>query len=300
MTDRLTALKVFARVARLGNFSRAAREFGVSQPSISRVIAGLERDLGAALIIRTTRALSLTDAGADYLARIEPLLDGMDEAEHAVRGDAQLKGRLRIGLSSSFGAREVIPELRSFMDRHPSLQIDLLFADQHQNLVVEGVDVALRFGVLADSGATARLLDASPRLLLASPDYLERTGMPAAPADLSSHSMIVGPGSGGPVAWSLKKREQRASVRINGRLTISSNEGAVAAAVNGLGIVSTVWWGCRAELERGRLIRILSDWEMDLVELHAVFPAGRAAKPAARAFVDDLAQALRERRQAAP
>jgi len=296
MSDRFRALRVFTRAARLGSFSGAGRELGLSQPSVSRIVAGLESDVGTALITRTTRAISLTDAGAEYLARVEPLLDAMDEADHAVRDNAELRGRLRIGLSSSFGVREVIPGLSAFADRHPALRIDLVVADQYQNLVVEGVDVALRFGALADSTATARLLDSSPRLLLASPDYLRRAGRPLTPDDLAGHCVIGGPARHAPPAWTFERDGKKASIRVDGRLTVSSNEGAVAAAAAGLGIVSTVFWGCRAELEEGALVQLLPEWKTELVELHAVFAAGRAAKPAARAFVDHLVAMLAGRR----
>jgi DNA-binding transcriptional LysR family regulator len=294
MSDRLLSLRVFARVARLGSFSRAGRELGLSQPSVSRIAAALEREVGAALMTRTTRAVTLTEAGSDYLARIEPLLAALEEADHAARGTGELRGTLRVGLSSSFAVREVIPRLPPFMARHPALRIDLMVDDQHQNLVVEGVDVALRFGTLADSTATARLLDASPRLLAASPDYLRRAGIPRMPADLAAHSVIVGPTGGAPGVWSFERQGRRVSVRIDGRLTISSNEGAVAAAIAGLGIVSTVLWGCRADFESGALVQVLVDWNTEAVELHAVFPAGRAAKPAARAFAEHLVHSLEE------
>jgi DNA-binding transcriptional LysR family regulator len=292
MSDRLLALRTFVRVARLGSFSRAARELGLSQPSASRIVSHLERDVGAALMTRTTRALTLTEAGTDYLARVEPLLAALEDADHAARGTDELRGTLRVGLSSSFAVREVIPRLPAFMARHPALRIDLAVDDQYQNLVVEGVDVALRFGALTDSTATARLIDASPRLLLASPAYLRRAGTPRKPADLAAHAVIVGPTGGAPGVWSFAQQGRRTSVRIDGRLTVSSNEGAVAAAIAGLGIVSTVIWGCRSDLENGRLVRVLADWNAELVELHAVFPAARAAKAAARIFADDLAQAL--------
>lgn len=295
----MLALKVFTRVARLGSFSRAARELGLSQPSVSRITADLERQVGTALVSRTTRAVVLTEAGADYLARIEPLLDSLEEADLAARGTGELRGVLRIGVSSSFGVREVIPCLPAFLDRHPKLRINLAVDDQYQNLIVEGVDVALRFGSLADSTATARLLDASPRLLLASPEYLSLAGRPAAPADLAGHSVIVGPGANASSAWSFKQQSRRKSVRIDGRLAVSSNEGAVAAAVAGIGIVATVLWGCRAELGNGSLVRLLADWETELVELHAVFPAGRATKTSARAFVDHLIEWLAQRRSEA-
>lgn len=297
MSDRFLALRVFARVARLGSFSRAAREMGLSQPSVSRIMADLERDIGAALMTRTTRAVVLTDAGQDYLARIEPLLDALEEADLAARGTDELRGILRIGLSSSFGVREVVPSLPSFIDRHPGLRVHLAVDDEHQNLIVEGVDLAFRFGALADSTATARLLDASPRLILAAPSYLEHARRPDRPHDLSQHSLIVGPGLNLPGPWSFERGGRKEAVRIDGRLSASSNEAAVALAVRGMGIVSTVLWGCRRELEEGRLVQLLTDWKTETVELHAVFPAGRAAKPAARAFVDHLVGHLGRLRQ---
>jgi DNA-binding transcriptional LysR family regulator len=296
MRDRFVALKVFTRVARLGSFSRAARELGISQPSVSRITADLEREVGAALITRTTRALILTEAGADYLARIEPLLDALEEADLAARGTGELRGSLRIGVSSSFAVREVIPSLPEFMESHLDLHVQLVVADQHQNLIVEGVDLAFRFGALLDSSATARLLDASPRLILASPGYLERAGEPRSPADFSAHSIILGPGGSPPNIWSFKQEGRKMSVRIEGRLSPSSNEAAVAAAVAGIGIVSTSYWGCRKELEQGDLVQLLPDWVAETVELHAVFPAGRGTKPAARAYVDHLLTRLNDRR----
>src|SRR5271154_157121 len=293
MTDRLLALRAFVRAAHGGSFSRAARELGLSQPSVSRILAGLEKEVGAALLLRTTRRVALTDAGADYLARIEPLLAGLEEAEHAARGTGELRGVLRIALSSSFGVREVIPRLPGFLERHPALHIDIGVNDARQDLLADGVDVALRLGSLPDSSATARKLAEAPRLLVASPVYLDRRGQPRDPADLAAHSVVVGPGGGGPNVWAFVKDGRRISARVEGRLTTAANEGATAAAVAGLGVTMTSLWGCRAELERGDLARVLEDWEMEPIELHAIFPLGRAASPAARAFVDYLAPLLR-------
>src|SRR5258708_5875538 len=158
MSDRLLALRLFARVARTGSFSRAGRELGLSQPSASRIAANLEREVGAALLTRTTRAVTLTEAGADYLARIEPILAALEEADHAARGTGELRGLLRVGLSSSLAVREVIPRLSPFMGRHPALRVELLMSDQRQALVIRGVYVALRSGMRADCTAPARLL----------------------------------------------------------------------------------------------------------------------------------------------
>ena len=292
MTDRLLALRIFVRTAHSGSFSRAGRELGLSQPSVSRILAQLEKEVGAALLVRTTRAVTLTEPGADYLARVEPLLSALEEADHAARGAGELRGVLRVALSHSFGMREVIPRLPSFMERHPALRIDLAINDARRDLVADGIDVALRLGPLPNSRAVARKLAEAPRLLAASPAYLERRGRPRNPGDLAAHAVIIGPGGAGPNAWSFTKDGRRASVRVEGRLTTAANEGAVAGAVAGLGITLNSLWGCRAELQRGDLTRVMEDWTMDPVQLHALFPAGRAASPAARAFIDYLAPLL--------
>lgn len=149
MSDRLFALRLFARVARKGSFSAAGRELNIPQSTASRTIATLEREIGVALFVRTTRAVTLTDAGSNYLARIETVLADLDEAEHAARGTGELRGILRISLATNFAVREVIPRLSIFMRRHPAMRIDLMMADQREDLVAEGVDVALRYGPLS-------------------------------------------------------------------------------------------------------------------------------------------------------
>ena len=289
------ALRLFSRVAHTGSFSRAAREAGLSQPSVSRVIARLERHLGAALLVRTTRAVRLTEAGADYLARAEAILAELDEADQAARGGTELRGVLRVALAPSFGVREVIPRLGPFLDAHPSLRLELMVSDQRQDLVTEGADMALRLGAMPDSSATARKLGEAPGLLVASADYLRNAGAPQSPSDLTRHALIVGP-LGSSTGWSFRQGERRVSIRPEGRILVGANEGATAAAVAGLGITATSLWGCRRELDEGRLVPVLPDWSLDPVALHAVFPSGRAARPAARAFADYLAGALQASR----
>jgi DNA-binding transcriptional LysR family regulator len=292
MSDRLFALRLFVRVARTGSFSRAGREFGLSQPSASRIVAELEEEIGATLFTRTTRAVTLTDTGTDYLMRIEPMLAQLEEADHAARGTDELRGTLRVALSSSFSVREVIPRLPEFMQRHPNLRIDLLIDDRHQELISEGVDVALRLGPLVDSTATARQLGSPPRLLVASPAYLQLFGEPQDPSELAHHSLIIGPAGVRSSSWSFNNDGRTVSLRPEGRLHVTSNEGAIAAAIAGLGIVSTALLGCRSDLADGRLVRVLKHWSMGTVEVNALFPAGRAAKPAARAFAEYLANTI--------
>lgn len=290
MSDHLEALRLFVRVARRGSFSAAGRELGVPQSTASRMIAALEREIGASLLTRTTRAVALTDAGADFLTRIEPLLADLDEAEHAARGTSDLRGQLRVGLGTSLAVRVVIPRLKPFLDRHPALQVELLMDDQRQDLVREGVDVALRFGKLADSSATARKLVNWPRALAASPDYLKVAPALDTPSDLAAHSIIVGPqGAGG---WTFCKGGTTTSVRLDGRLRIPTMEGVFAAAVAGMGIVMTTPAAFRREFEARTLVRVLPDWDLGAVDVHAVFTAGRAIKPSARALVVYLAEVL--------
>jgi len=291
MNDRILSLRLFCRVAQTGSFSRAGRELGLTQPSASRIVSMLEKELGVALLTRTTRAVTLTEAGTDYLARVELILAALEEADQAARGTGELRGVLRVGVSSSFAVRELIPRLSPFMEAHPALRIELLMSDQRQELVSEGVDVALRFGKLTSSTAMARRMGAITCLLVASPSYLNRRCIPDSPGSLANHSLIVGPVGLGR-GWTFQKEGRVTTIRVDGRLLISTNEGAIAAATSGLGIASTSLWGCRAELAAGTLLQVLPNWEMEPVELHAVFPAGRAVKPSARAFGEQLAKAL--------
>jgi DNA-binding transcriptional LysR family regulator len=286
VSDRLSALRLFVRVARAGTFSRAAREFGLSQPSASRIVATLEGEIGASLFTRSTRALALTEAGAEYLARVEPVLAALDEADHAARGTGELRGIIRVSAASSFTVHVVIPRLPDFLKDHPRLRVELLMNDLRQALISEGVDVAFRFGPLDDSTATARRLGSIQRVLVASPAYLRRAGRPKGPADLNSHTLLVGPMAAD--RWTFEKNGRQVSLRPEGRVVVSANEGAVAAAVAGLGIASTGTIAARKALASRKLVRVLPDWDAGSVEVHAVFPAGRATKAAARALADHM------------
>jgi DNA-binding transcriptional LysR family regulator len=292
-SDRIDTLKLFVRTARTGSFSRAGRDLGLTQPVVSRSIAALERDLGTTLFTRTTRAVALTDAGKELLTRVEPILSDLEDAYHAARSSAELRGVLRIGMSSSFGIREIIPLLPAFADAHPSLKIEILMSDQRQDLVLDGVDVALRLGPLPDSSARARSLGSLPRMIVASSVYLARTGTPKEPADLSRHRIIVGPG-GMSTTWTLRRGSELATVKVEGRIKSTLNEGAIAAAVAGLGITMTGVPGEFTEIKTGALIQVLPDWQLERLEVHALYAAGRG-KPAARALTDHLARQFRER-----
>jgi DNA-binding transcriptional LysR family regulator len=289
----ISALKLYTRVARLGSFSAAARECGLSQSQASRIIADLETGLGARLLSRTTRAVVPTEAGAEFLARMEPILAALDEAEQSIREGGELRGLLRMSMPTSFGIRDVIPRLAAFVALHPNLHIQLLLEDRRQDLVRDAVEVAIRLGRLVDSTATAKLIATIPRVVVASPEYLARHGVPATPDALAQHRIVGGTAAAVPTAWRFERGGQESLIPLEPHFSTNENEGAIAAAVAGFGITSTSGWACRRELEDGSLVRLFREWNMVGIPVHAYFPMGPATRAAARAAVDHLIAELR-------
>jgi DNA-binding transcriptional LysR family regulator len=287
------ALRLYTRVARLGSFSAAARECGLSQSQASRIIAELEGELGVRLLTRTTRAVVLTDAGAQFLLRVDPILVALNEAEQSVREGGDLRGMLRMSMPTSIATREVIPRLAPFMTLHPELRLDMMLGDRPQDLVRDAVDVAIRLGRLADSTATARLIATIPRVVVASPAYLDLHGVPDTPEALSRHRIVGGPASAVPSGWRFTCGQEEIAVDLEAHFSTNENEGAVAAATAGLGITSTSEWACRRELTDGKLVRLLPGWQLAGIPAHAYFPMGRATRAAARAVVEHLVVDLR-------
>ena len=279
----LLGFRLYARAARLGSISAAARECGLSQSQASRVIAELEASLGTRLLTRTTRAVVPTDAGGEFLIRIESILDALEDAQNLVREDGELRGLVRISMPSTVGYREVIPRLPGFTSLHPALRVQVVLEDQRQDLVRDAVDVAIRLGKLADSSATAQLLTTIPRVILASPAYVERAGAPGSPDDLRRHRIIGGPT--GAAGWTFERDGKPTVIDLQPHITINDNEGAVMAAVAGLGICSTPMRSYREELRDGSLVELLAGWPRPPVDVHAYFPLGRATRIAARSLV---------------
>ena len=293
MSDRLQELSIFVRAAETGSFSRTARELDTSQPSISRTIAALEARLGVKLFLRTTRRITLTDAGLVLLERARRILPELDEAEDAARGAESLRGLLKMAMPVAFGIREVIPRLPAFLADHPQLRVEFDMADEAEDLVAEGVDMALRLGKLADSGFGARRLASAPRMLVASPIYIEARGAPVTLPDLAGHECILGPGASGVKGWTFREGGAERAITGTQRFKVGSAEGVVALAKAGLGVAVASLWMCRAELESGSLVQVLPGLRLDDAEVHAVFPAGRQPSRKVRALTDYLAAALR-------
>lgn len=292
MSDRFQDLALFVRVAETGSFSRAGREVGMAQPTVSRMIGALEARLGVKLLVRTTRKVAPTEAGAALLQRARNVLTELEEAEGAARGVDSFTGVLRVATPVTFGAREMMPRLAPFLEAHPALRVELLMSDRKVDLLDEGVDLAIRLGAQTDSSFVTRRLASAPRYLVASPAYLEKRGAPGSPVDLQLHDIILNqsPGSG---VWTLRDADGgETSIKLTARLVATSIEGVLAAAVAGLGIAATSLFACRPELGRGELVRVLDQHRLGPIDVHAVFPAGRRPPAKARAFVEYLAHSL--------
>ena len=291
MSDRWQEMAVFVRVADGGSLSKAARELKLSQPSVSRIVGTLEARLGTTLLLRTTRSISLTDAGALYLERARNLLAEMEEAEQATRGVDSLQGVIRLAMPLMYGTRAVIPALAPFLARHPDLKVEITMSDARQNLITDGVDVAIRIGIgtLEDSTFGARKLALVERVVVAAPAYLSARGQPATPADIAKHDCIVQHGLFGGESWRFTHNQTVTSVDVHARLWINSAPGVLAAAVSGLGIALATNLMAGEELRTGQLIRLLEAYRLDPAEVYAVFPAGPRPSAKVRAIVDHLA-----------
>jgi DNA-binding transcriptional LysR family regulator len=293
MSDRMQELSVFTRVAESGSFSRAGRELGLSQPSVSRIIGELEARLGVTLLLRTTRRITVTDAGALFLDRAREILSQIEDAEDAARGLDSLRGIIRLAIPVVYGTREIIPRLPKFLEMHPLLRVEMSVVDARQDLVAEGADVAIRLGELDDSAFGARKLVTLQRMLVASPAYLRARGTPKTPADLAAHDCIFGPGNFGRESWSFSRNGAEVSVDVRGRIHTNSGPGAFASVMAGLGVamVSSVMAG--TEVKAGALVPLMRGYKLSPVDVHAVFPGGPRPSAKVRALVDYLAEELR-------
>jgi DNA-binding transcriptional LysR family regulator len=292
MNDRLQQLALFVRTVESGSFSKTAREFGLSQPSVSRTIAALERRLGVKLLVRTTRQVSATDAGEVLLRRARDALLAIDDAESAARGADRLSGLLRVALPPEYGVRRIVPLLPAFFAQHPLLKIDLMMSDRYENLIAEGADLALRIGELPDSSFVARKLESAGRMFIAAPSYLARREAPVSLADLAGHDVISGPADTGDETWGARRNGRIERQTLSPRVRSRSATGVVACAVAGLGVAIGSTWMCAEALASGAVVEILTDYTLDPIQAYVVFPTGRRPTQKARAFSDYLEQTL--------
>lgn len=292
--DRLSAMQVFIRAADAGSFSAAARQLGVGQPAISKTVAQLEELLGARLIVRTTRKIALTEDGRRFLEAARHAVDAADAAARSVsaRGAAP-SGVLRIAASVAFARLQIVPRLAAFLARYPEVEIDFVLSDRFVDLVEEGIDIAIRIGELKDPGLVARRIGEMSRITVARPDYWDRRGRPAHPADLAHHDCVVFTGLATGDLWPFEGPEGTIEVKVRGRVRASTSDAMREAVLEGLGVGVTPYWMWRDEVQSGALERVLIDFEPTRRPIQAVFPERRLVSAKVRAFVDFLAEEFR-------
>jgi DNA-binding transcriptional LysR family regulator len=283
--DRLAAMQTFVKVIDTGSFSAAARQLRVGQPAVSKMVAQLEERLGVTLLLRTSRSFSATEAGRIFYERSKLAIADADEAELAARGaSAGLVGRLRVSAAVTFARLKIVPKLGRFLAQHPKLEIELILDDRNVDLVGEGVDVALRMGVLTDSALTARKIARIRRRVVGTPAYFVRAGAPLEPRDLKRHEAIIYTQRGGGAAWTFVKDGFEESVALKGRIRSTAAEAVREAVLADLGLAVASDGMLGIELESGAVREVLADWRLPSIDIWAVFPTGRRASAKARAF----------------
>jgi DNA-binding transcriptional LysR family regulator len=267
---------------------------GISPPVATRAVADLEARLGVKLLNRTTRYVRVTDAGQRYLEDARRVLVAADEADEAAIGiNTEPRGHLTVTAPVLFGRIYVMPGIVDYLQRFPATEVSALFVDRVVNLLEEGVDVALRIGELGDSSFKALRVGSVRRVLCASPDYIARHGPPVHPEALVNHPIIVPANLGANIEWRFMQDGKPLSVRIKPRLSVTSNDSAIEAAVRGLGITRVMSYQVAHELESGKLKILLSKYEAAPVPIHILHREGRYAATKIRSFIDLMAERLR-------
>lgn len=290
--DRFAAIQAFVRVAETGSFTAAAERLRSSKSAVSRHVAALEAELGARLFHRTTRSLTLTEAGRGYCERATRILADLDDANLSVsRLQAAPRGKLRVNAPMSFGFLHLAPAIPDFLFRYPDVEIDMIMNDRFVDLVDEGFDVAVRIGALEDSSLVARRLAPMRRVACASPGYLKSRGVPASPDDLKAHDCLCYINVSLAHEWRFVAPDGRPwPVEVKGRLAANNGDALRAAALRGLGIANLPTFLVGGDLQEGTLVTVLDTFVPQDMSMSAVYPHARHLSPKVRAFVDFLAE----------
>lgn len=285
--DRIDAMQAFVAVADLEGFAPAARKLGLSPSAVTRLVAGLEEHLGARLLQRTTRSVTLTDVGARYLERARRILGDVEEAEASAQAErTQPSGRLVVSAPLMFGRLHVGPLMSRYLKQYPEVSAELRLSDRMINLVDEGVDLAVRIGHLADSSVVARNVGDMRRLVVASPGYLKKHGKPVKPSDLAGHDIIQFTSNSSLSEWRFTENGREIRVPHSSRFFTNSTDAAVRHAEQGGGLINVLAYQVAEQLKAGRLKILLADYEPPPLPIHLVFPTSRLLSAKVRSFVD--------------
>ena len=292
--DHIHLMKVFVAVGELESFAAAARRLDISPAAVTRAVSALEEQLGVKLLLRTTRSVRLTEAGGRYLEDTRHILASILEANEAAAGiNATPKGDLAVTAPILFGKKFVMPCIVRYLQQYPEVDVSAYFLDRIVNMVEEGMDVAVRIGPLPDSGLKALRVGRVRRMLCASPDYLARHGVPQHPSDLPGHAVIGTTNLSPRAGRRFGVTDEPTLVRMKPRLTVTSNDGAIAAASGGLGIARLLSYQVADEVASGQLQVILAEYEEAPWPIHVLHRESKYGSAKVRAFIDMLAHELR-------
>ena len=291
--DQLGAMRAFVRVVQTGSFSAVGRELNSTQATISKKVEALETKLGVKLLTRSSRDVSLTQAGTDYYEQCVVMLAELDEIEARVRSQvAKPQGRLRVSAPIAFGRLVIAPIIGEFLAMYPDIKVDMLLGDRHVDLVAEGVDLAIRARQLEDSSLVARHLFDNPMLLVASPEYLELHGAPREPIDLKRHNCIVYSLFRSINSWHFSRDGKEFTVPVSGSFQSDNGDTNLEVALAGVGIIQLPIWMVGEHLQSGRLIQLLPDYQTDKIPLNALYPQSRYVPLKVRSFVEFMKEKL--------
>jgi len=285
--DRIDSMRAFVAVADLQGFAPAARKLGLSASAVTRLIASLENHLGARLLQRTTRSVTLTDVGARYLERARRILGDLEEAENSVQAErSKPSGRLIVSAPLMFGRLHVGPVMSAYLKQYPDVSAELRLSDRMVNLVEEGIDLAVRIGHLADSSVIARAVGDMRRVVVASPRYLKARGTPQKLSDLADHEVIQFSGGSALAEWRFMESGREIRVPNTSRFATNSTDAAVLHAEQGGGLISVLAYQVAESLKAGRLRIVLAKYELPAMPIHLVYPTSRLLSAKVRAFID--------------
>lgn len=288
--DRLTNMSIFVEVVETGSFTATAENKGLSRAVVSKYVMQLEEHLGARLLNRTTRQLSLTEIGRIYYERCKFILAEIEEAEAcASEASGNPRGRLSVNAPMSFGVLHLGPAIAAYCKRYPLVQMALDLNDRLVDVVAEGYDVVIRIAQLRDSSLIAREIAPCRRVLCASPDYLKTHGVPKVPQDLTLHRCLCYTNDPNENVWTLNGPQGTESVRVNGPVSANNGEILKSAAVEGLGIALEPTFIVGPDIKAGRLRLILTEYKVPGITINAIYPSRRHLSTKVRTFVDFLA-----------
>ena len=287
--DRLERIRIFQMVADQSGFAAAARKLQIAPVAATRAVAGLEKELGVALLRRTTRSVGLTKQGADYLARSRRALAELDDAARAVREeDSKPRGQLVVTAPVLFGRMYIMPIVANLLSHNPELSLRVVLADRVMRLAEEGIDAAVRIARLRDSGMRAARLATVRQVWVASPHYLAKRGLPTTLADLAHHDLIHFDS----VTLNRTWQRNKGFLKIEPRLRTDSPDASIEAAIQGLGIARLFSYAVARQIAEGRLVYVLPNSERDAVPVSVVYQASRLKSAGIRAFVSAARAAL--------